>query len=57
VGDVLISLEGQPVTDTDDVQAHLGSDTVGRPLAAEFLRGGNPITLEITPDERPVRKC
>jgi S1-C subfamily serine protease len=57
VGDVLIALEGQPVTDTDDVQAHLGSDRVGKPLAAEFLRGGVSITLEMTPDERPVRKC
>jgi serine protease DegQ len=57
VGDVLVGLEGEAVTDTDDVQAHLGSDRVGKPMKAEFLRGGNSITLEITPDERPARKC
>ena len=57
IGDILVSLAGQPVADTDDVQAHLGSDRVGKPVAACFLRGGTPITLEITPDERPARKC
>lgn len=57
VGDILVALEGEPVADTDDVQAHLGSDRVGKPMKAEFLRGGQSITLEITPDERPTRKC
>jgi S1-C subfamily serine protease len=52
VGDVLVALEGQPVADTDDVQSHLGGDRVGTPLAADFVRGGSPITLLITPAER-----
>jgi S1-C subfamily serine protease len=53
LGDVLLTLEGQPVTDTDDVQSHLGADRVGKPLAAELVRGGAPLKLEIIPGERP----
>jgi S1-C subfamily serine protease len=52
VGDVLVALEGQPVADTDDVQAHLGGDRVGKPMAAELVRGGSPLTLNIVPGER-----
>jgi S1-C subfamily serine protease len=53
IGDVLMTLEGRPVTDTDDVQAHLGGDRVGKPIAAELLRGGSPLKLDIIPGERP----
>jgi S1-C subfamily serine protease len=52
VGDVLMSLDGNPVTDTDDVQSHLGGDRVGKPLAAELVRGGAMLTLTIVPGER-----
>jgi S1-C subfamily serine protease len=53
VGDVLMALEGQPVTDTDDVQAHLSGDHVGKPVTADFVRGGSPHTLTLIPAERP----
>jgi S1-C subfamily serine protease len=56
VGDVLVALDGKPVSDTDDVQAHLGSGSVGRAVRAEFVRGGQRVTLEITPEERQSRK-
>jgi S1-C subfamily serine protease len=52
VGDVLVSLDGQAVEDTDDVQMHLGGDRVGKPVAAEFVRGGAALTLSIVPGER-----
>ena len=52
VGDVLLTLEGQPVTDTDDVQAHLGGDRIGQPIAAGLIRGGSPMTLTVIPGER-----
>jgi S1-C subfamily serine protease len=53
VGDVLLTLNGEAVADTDDVQAHLGSERVGKPIAVEILRGGSPIKIEIVPAERP----
>ena len=52
VGDVLVAFEGQPVSDTDDVQSHLGADKVGRPLEAGLVRGGAELTLTVTPGER-----
>ncbi len=53
VGDVLLTLDGHPVTDTDDVQAQLGGDKVGKTIAAGLLRGGAPVELQIVPGERP----
>jgi len=52
VGDVLLSLEGQAVNDTDDVQAHLGGDRIGKPITAEIVRGGAPLSLTVVPGER-----
>jgi S1-C subfamily serine protease len=52
VGDVLVALEGQPISDTDDVQSHLGADKVGKPLEAGIVRGGAPVALIVTPGER-----
>jgi serine protease DegQ len=52
VGDVLVALEGQPVSDTDDVQSHLGADKVGKPLEAGIVRGGAAVTQTVTPGER-----
>jgi S1-C subfamily serine protease len=56
VGDVLLSLNGDSVSDTDAVQSHLGPDSIGKPLTAGLLRGGAPIRLDLTPAERPVRE-
>ena len=50
----LLKLEGEGITDTDDVQAHLGGDHVGRQIEAEILRGGSAVTIKIVPGERPV---
>jgi S1-C subfamily serine protease len=56
VGDVLLTLGGEPVTDTDAVQFHLGAESVGKPLSAGILRGGAPMKVDVTPAERPVRE-
>jgi S1-C subfamily serine protease len=56
VGDVLLTLGGEPVTDTDAVQFHLGPESVGKPLSAGILRGGSPMKVDVTPAERPVRE-
>jgi S1-C subfamily serine protease len=56
VGDILLSLDGESIADTDDVQAHLGPEKVGKALVAEILRGGVPVKLQLTPAERPARE-
>ncbi len=52
VGDILVALGGRPVTDTDDVQAALGADAVGRSLAALLVRGGERAEASIEVRER-----
>jgi len=52
VGDVLVALEGQPVEDTDDVQTHLGAESVGKALEAAIVRGGTGVKVPLTPGER-----
>jgi len=56
VGDVLLTLDGDPVIETDAVQLHLGPESVGKPIHAEILRGGTPTKIDVTPTERPVRE-
>jgi S1-C subfamily serine protease len=53
IGDVLVQLDGAPVSDHDDVHAHLGADSVGKPLKAAISRGGAGMEVEITVGERP----
>lgn len=52
IGDIFLALAGSPVSEPADVQAVLGPDFIGRPLAAEILRGGELVQLTITVGER-----
>ncbi|HEX2698047.1 MAG TPA: trypsin-like peptidase domain-containing protein [Anaerolineales bacterium] len=52
VGDILVAVSGQPVGDPDDLFAALNSDTVGKSVAVEVLRGGKPETVKVTVGER-----
>jgi S1-C subfamily serine protease len=52
VGDILVALSGQPVGDADDLFSALNSNTVGKTIAVEVLRGGRPQTLQVTVGER-----
>lgn len=54
VGDVLLDLDGQPVTSPDDLLDLLHTDRVGRPLTLRVLRGGAPADLTVTLEERPA---
>jgi len=52
VGDILVAVSGQPVGDPDDLFSALNSDTVGKAVAVEVLRGGRPETVSVTVGER-----
>jgi S1-C subfamily serine protease len=56
LGDILLTLAGKPVHDIEDLQAVLDGDSVGQPVAARILRGGQPIEVSITVGERPRRE-
>lgn len=52
VGDILVAVSGQPVEDPDDLFAALNSDTVGKAIPVEVLRGGRPEMVNVTVSER-----
>jgi S1-C subfamily serine protease len=52
VGDILVGLNGQSVGDPDDLFSALTSDTVGKAIAVEVLRGGRPETVHVTVGDR-----
>lgn len=55
VGDILATLDGQPVEDTDDLLVLLAGDRVGRPVPVKLVRGGELTEVEITVGERGQR--
>jgi S1-C subfamily serine protease len=55
IGDILLSLGGSAVGDTDDIQTALESHAVGQAVAAAVLRGGESRNISITVGERPRR--
>ena len=52
VGDILVTVNSQPVGDADDLFSALSSDMVGKSIPVEVLRGGQPKTLQVTVGER-----
>ena len=56
IGDIIVSLDGTPVTDTDAVQKLLGPERIGSALKAKIARGGQPVDVTITVGERPQRE-
>jgi S1-C subfamily serine protease len=56
IGDILVALAGKSVSDTDDIQSALVGDSVGKPIAARIVRGGQFIEVSITVGERPGRE-
>jgi S1-C subfamily serine protease len=57
LGDVLIALDGMPVTGTDDVQEFLTGERVSQPLKISLLRGGELTERVVTVGERPRRRA
>lgn len=52
VGDTIVAVAGQPVSDPDDLFAALKSETVGKSVVVEVLRGGKAETVNVTVGER-----
>jgi S1-C subfamily serine protease len=53
LGDVLVSLGGEPVRDTGELRDLLGPERVGEAVAVKVIRGGAPLDLTVTIGERP----
>ena len=55
IGDVMVSLGGTEVSDTDDIQSVLEGHAVGQTIAAGLVRGGAAVTIEVAIGERSRR--
>ncbi len=54
IGDILVALDGKPLTDTEELAAHLTAGHIGKSVKASLIRGGALINLDITVEERPA---
>jgi S1-C subfamily serine protease len=52
VGDIIVAISGQPVTDADQLLASLVGDVVGKPVPVQVLRGGQATVIQVTIGER-----
>ena len=57
LGDVLVALDGAPLADLDDVQAHLGPDRIGTTVTALVVRAGARAEVRVTVGEQPRRRA
>jgi S1-C subfamily serine protease len=48
IGDIIISAEGTPIHDNDDLLALLSADRIGKPLTLQIIRGGALAMLSVT---------
>jgi len=56
VGDIILSLDGIPVTGADDLIRMLAGEKIGRAVEIDTLRSGERHTLSLVPGERRSRK-
>ena len=54
VGDVMLELDGHPLASPEDLLELLQGERVGRPVTLRILRGGAPLDVAVTVEERPA---
>lgn len=52
LGDILVTLDGHAIKDSEDLQLLLSGERVGKTVPVEVIRGNAPLTLSITIGER-----
>jgi S1-C subfamily serine protease len=52
IGDILVALAGHPVARLEDVHSQLHGESIGKPLALKFVRGGAAQEVNIVVGER-----
>jgi S1-C subfamily serine protease len=54
IGDILLTAGGHPIHRLEDVHAQLSAESIGKPLAIKFVRGGAPQEMTLVVGERPA---
>lgn len=57
LGDVLVALDGEAVSDLEEVQARLRGDRIGAAMRATLVRAGARVELGVTVGEQPRRRA
>lgn len=57
LGDTLLTLDGKPLADVDDLKAALGADRIGKPVAVSLIRAKQLVNVEVVIAERPQGRC
>jgi S1-C subfamily serine protease len=52
IGDILIAINNNPIKDTGEIQAMLGSENVGKILNVQIIRGGTLVEVALTVGEK-----
>ena len=52
IGDILIAINNNPISDTHEIQAMLGSENVGKTLNVQIIRGGILVEVALTVGEK-----
>jgi S1-C subfamily serine protease len=55
IGDVLLSLDGQPIADPLDLRAVLRAERIGQRVTASVVRAGQALDVQLAVGERPPR--
>ena len=55
IGDIVVSIEGAPIAEPEDLVSALTPERVGQAVAVRLVRGGEPRELSVTVGERPPR--
>ena len=57
LGDTLLTLDGKPLAEVDDLKAALNGDRIGKPVTVSLIRGGQILSVDVTVGERPRDRC
>jgi S1-C subfamily serine protease len=55
IGDIIVSIDGDPIAEPEDLLAALRPERVGQVVTVRIVRGGEPRELRVTVGERPRR--
>jgi S1-C subfamily serine protease len=55
LGDVVVAIDGDAITEPEDLAAALRPERVGQAVTVRIVRGGEPREVRVTVGERPPR--
>jgi S1-C subfamily serine protease len=57
LGDTLLTLDGKPLADIDDLRAALGAERIGQSASVSLIRAKQLVTVDVVIGERPRGRC